>query len=298
VTRRVVLIVNPYSTEVTPGRLAAVTATLERRCELVCWETERRGHAVELAAAAVEEADALVVFAGDGTYNEAINGAAGRIPFGFVPGGGASVFPRALGLPRDPVRAATQVLDALERGSSTSITLGRLNGRRFCSSAGIGFDAEVVRRVDRRGRDRDGRRAGASFFLLTVGRTLLDTRLRIRPQLEVEGAGRACLVVVVNGSPYTYAGRVPVRLTTAADFGAGLDFVAPREVTPANVGLLAFGLFAGTLRDGRRALTGHDLDAFHVRCDHPLPAQADGEDLGDVTEAVFESERNALTVLR
>jgi len=293
-----VLIVNPYSTEVTPGRVAAVSAALERRCELVCWQTERRGHATELAAAAAEQADALVVFAGDGTYNEAINGAGGRMPFGFVPGGGASVFPRALGLPRDPVRAANQVLDALEADRSTSISLGRLNGRRFCSSAGIGFDAEVVRRVDRRGRDREGRRAGAMFFLWTVGRTLLEARFRIPPQLEVEGFGRASLVVVVNGAPYTYAGRVPVPLTSAADFGAGLDFVAPREVTPLSAGTLAFGMFRGTLRDGRHALTGHDLDAFRVHCDRPLPAQADGEDLGDLTEAIFESEPNALTVLR
>jgi len=34
-----------------------------------------------------------------------------------------------------------------------------------------------------------------------------------------------------------------------------------------------------------------------VRCDEPLPLQADGEDLGDVTEAVFEAERNAIDVL-
>ena len=85
-----------------------MTAALARRCEVVVRQTERRGHAVELAAEAAEEADALIVFAGDGTYNEAINGAAGKLPFGFIPGGGASVFPRALGLPRDPVAAAAQ----------------------------------------------------------------------------------------------------------------------------------------------------------------------------------------------
>ena len=102
----------------------------------------------------------LVVFSGDGTYNEAINGAAGKLPFGFVPGGGASVFPRALGLPRDPVAAAERAAEALDRGRTISIGLGRVNGRRFCFSAGIGFDAEAVRRIDRRGRDEDGRRAG------------------------------------------------------------------------------------------------------------------------------------------
>jgi diacylglycerol kinase family enzyme len=36
---------------------------------------------------------------------------------------------------------------------------------------------------------------------------------------------------------------------------------------------------------------------IRVRCDAPLPLQADGEDLGDVTEAVFEAERDAVSVL-
>ena len=52
--------------------------------------------------------DAILVFSGDGTYNEALNAlsADGAVPFGFLPGGGRSVLPRALGLPRDPVEAA------------------------------------------------------------------------------------------------------------------------------------------------------------------------------------------------
>jgi diacylglycerol kinase family enzyme len=295
---RVALIVNPYATEVTPGRIAAVTAALERRCELVSWQTEYRGHASELAAQAVDAVDALVIFAGDGTYNEAINGAGGQMPFGFVPGGGASVFPRALGLPRDPVQAALRAIEALDQGRSTSVTLGRINGRRFCFSAGIGFDAEVVRRVDRRGRDRNGRRAGASAYFGSAFATLRESRFSIAPQLEIEGFGRAALIVVVNGRPYTYAGRVPVQLTAAADFHAGLDFIAPRSVAPRAVGSLMLGLFRGTLADDSRTLSGHDLDAFEVRCDRPLPAQADGEDLGDLTVARFESERDALVVLR
>lgn len=294
---RVVLIVNPFSTEVTPGRIAAVRAALAGRCDVSYWETERRGHARELAEAAVGQADAVVVFAGDGTYNEAINGAGGRLPFGFVPGGGASVFPRALGLPRDPVRAALQVVDAIDRGRSTLITLGRFNGRRFCFSAGIGFDADIVRRVDRRGRDRNGRRAGAARFLATAFETLAESRFRIEPQLEVVGRGRAALVVAINGHPYTYAGRVPVHLLRDASFRLGIDFVAPRAITPATVAPLALGLFRGTLATDPRTFTGHDVDSFVVRCDRPLPAQADGEDLGDVTEGLFESEREALTVL-
>jgi diacylglycerol kinase family enzyme len=294
---RVVLIVNPYATGVTPGRVAAVRATLGRGCELEVWETERRGHARELAAAVVGRADAVVVFAGDGTYNEAINGAGGEIPFGLVPGGGASVFPRALGLPRDPVAAAERLLEALERGRTTSIALGRLNGRRFCFAAGIGLDAEVVRLVDGRGRDRDGRRAGTLAFAASAVRGLRESGFRIPPQLEIEGFGRAAMLVVLNGRPYTFVGRIPLPLTNAADFVAGLDFVAPRAITPGTLAPLVVGLLRGTLAGDRRMLSGHDLDSFEVRCDRPLPAQADGEDLGDLSLAHFEAERNALTVL-
>jgi diacylglycerol kinase family enzyme len=294
---RVVLIVNPYSTEVTPGRLDAVSATLGRSCELVVWETERRGHAQELAAAAVSEADAVVVFAGDGTYNEAINGAGGQVPFGFVPGGGASVFPRALGLPRDPVAAAQRIVDALRHDRSTSIALGRVNGRRFCFSAGIGLDADVVRLVDGRGRDTKGRRAGTVAFATSALQELRGAGFHIRPQLEIEGFGRAAMLVVLNGHPYTFVGRIPLQLTNAADFSAGLDFVAPREITPRVIPPLALGLLRGTLAGDRRTLSGHDLSILAVRCDRPLAVQADGEDLGDLGEVFFESEPDALRVL-
>src|SRR5438477_214064 len=82
----------------------------------------------------------------------ALLGLESDVPIGFLPGGGESVLPRALGLPRDPVRAARQVADALAVGRSRRISLGRVNGRRFGFGAGIGLPAEVVRRVDALGR--------------------------------------------------------------------------------------------------------------------------------------------------
>ena len=46
-----------------------------------------------------------------------------------------------------------------------------------------------------------------------------------------------------------------------------------------------------------RVLYAHDRDRIVIRCDRPVPLQADGEDLGDVDEAVFEAERDAVTML-
>ena len=47
----------------------------------------------------------------------------------------------------------------------------------------------------------------------------------------------------------------------------------------------------------RDVITLHDADAIEVECDGPTPLQVDGEDLGDVTRARFEAERDALRVL-
>ena len=294
---KVVLIVNPYSTGVNRQHVDEVEAALRQGADVVRRQTEARGHATELAAEAAETADAIVVYSGDGTYNEAVNGAAGRVPFGFVPGGGASVFPRALGVAREPAAAAASIADALREGRLRSISLGRVNGRRFLFSSGLGFDGEAVRRIDTRGRTADGRRPSNLVFALTIARTLTERRLRMGPQLEIEGHGRAAFVFVANGHPYTFAGPVPFMLMREAEFEQGLDFVAPREVRTHNVPRLLVHMFRGTSADDPTVLAGHDLDGLVVRCDHPLPLQADGEDLGDVSEATFAAERDALTVL-
>ena len=74
---KVVLIVNPYSSGVTRSRVADVTAALARRAEVVVRQTEQKGHATELAREASRTRTRVIVFSGDGTYNEAINGAVG-----------------------------------------------------------------------------------------------------------------------------------------------------------------------------------------------------------------------------
>ena len=193
--------------------------------------------------------------------------------------------------------AAGQVADAIAAGRSRRISLGRVNGRRFCFASGIGFDAEVIRRVDALGRRSDGRRAGDTAFVTSVARLLAEQRFRLEPKLEVVGHGHAALVLVANGRPYTYAGPVPMIVNRAAEFGAGLDFVAPRSPTPLSVPGMLVRAFRGTLADDKDVIAGHDVATVEVRCDEPMPLQADGEDLGDVTHALFEAEPDAISVL-
>jgi diacylglycerol kinase family enzyme len=295
--KRALLIVNPYSTQVTGRRITDVSRALADHVELQTRFTEGPGHATNLAAeASAAEVDAIVVFSGDGTYNEALNGADGATPFGFLPGGGTSVFPRALGLPRDPVAAARVVGHAVAEDRTRRISLGAVNGRRFSFSAGIGFDGEAVRRLDGLGRDAGGARPGDGAFMRMVGQMLLERRARWEPQLEIEGVGRAAFVLVANCDPYSYAGSIPLHIAPDARFEDGLDFAAPERVRARDVPWLMAAIVRGKGYD-TRVFRGHDLDRIAVRCDQPMPLQSDGEDLGDVDEAVFEARRDAIAVL-
>lgn len=293
--KRVVLIVNPFASRVNDATVSAVERALMQAAFVRTVRTERPRHAVELARE-WSDADALVVFSGDGGFNEALNGVErDDLPIGFVPGGGTSVLPRALGLPRQPVEAAEQLAAAVAHDRTHKISTGRVNGRRFAFNAGVGIDAEAVRRVDEIGRSPEGRRPGDFAFISTFAKLLFERRGRFDPVLEVRGHGRAAFILVSNASPYTFLKALAIKTTPDAVFDEGLDFLAPHFLTPRTLPPLLFALATG--RPARNAFRGHDLDRIEVSCDSPLPLQADGEDLGDVTEAVFEAERAAVTVL-
>src|SRR3954470_7819938 len=109
----VLLIANPFASRVSEAGLREVAAVLSRAGDVETLQTERQGHATELAA---READAIVAFGGDGLVNEVLNGLPEGVPLGALPGGGTNVFARALGLPRDPLAAAARVADAIVSG--------------------------------------------------------------------------------------------------------------------------------------------------------------------------------------
>lgn len=110
--------------------------------------TEKRGDAEAWARKSIDEGiDRVIVAGGDGTINEVINGLAGSlIPVGIIPLGVSNVLAIELGLPMSVERATETAL----KGTVKSIPLGRTNDRYFSLWTGIGFDAEVVCRLNLR----------------------------------------------------------------------------------------------------------------------------------------------------
>ncbi len=274
------LIVNPFASRVTEehvrwleGRLGSVETLL----------TERKGHATELARSA--RGDAVFVYGGDGVINEVLNGLAEGKSLGIVRGGHTNVLARSLGVPDDPAEATRE----------RRISLGRVNGRRFSFSAGIGVDSETVRELETFKRLHDGKRRGDLAYARAATRRLARG---YASRLEVEGLGRAAMLFVSNHAVFTYAGPRALRFSPASRFELGLDVCAPERSTAATALRYAARAFAGR---GIAGLSGvhtlHDADLVRAVCDEPLPLEADGEDLGDVTEAVFEAERDAVSIL-
>jgi diacylglycerol kinase family enzyme len=277
---RATLIVNPYASSVSEERVRWVEERLGDPETLL---TERRGHAVELTAEAA--GDVVFAFGGDGLINEVLNGLPAGKPLGIVRGGHTNVLARALRVPADPAAAT----------SERRISLGRVNGRRFGFAAGIGVDSDAVRELDTVKRARVGRRPGDLAYARVVTRRLFGG---YGPRLELEGLGRAAQVFVSNDAVFSYAGALALRFSPAARFELGLDVVAPVRGDRLTAARLAGRLLVGRgLHGAAGVLSMHDADGIVVRCDEPLPLQADGEDLGDVTGVVFEAERDAISVL-
>ena len=288
--KRALLVSNPVASGVTPRVERDVVRALGSFASVELVHTERPLHAAELARTGADEGfDAVVVMAGDGTVNEVLNGVGARVPLGVLPCGGTSVLARAIGLSREPTAAAGQIGDALAAGRERHLRLGVMNGRRFAFAAGVGFDADVVRRVDARGRAR-GRRPGDLYYTFQVMRLIArgDYR-RARATLEAAGASeRVGFLIAANLHPWSYVGSRPLLAAPLARAELGLDLLAPHALRRRDVPRLARYLLvtgAHAVHGDSRVVYYHDVESAVFVCDEPLPGEVDGDDVGDVTRA-------------
>jgi diacylglycerol kinase family enzyme len=280
-------------------------------------ETARRGHARELARQATDDGlDVVVALGGDGTVNEVVNGLLANGPgpdvpsLAVVPGGSTNVFTRSLGLPREPVEAAGELLDALRSGRRRIVGLGQLldpsgepspHDRWFTFCAGLGLDAEVVREVEVR--RHKGSRSTPTLYVRTALQHFFTGTDRRHPVLTVTCPGELPIenvffTVISNARPWTYLGDRPVNPTPLADFDTGLDLFALRRLrTLGTLRVLRQLLVGGKVPHGKHVLTRHDLPELLLTASRPLACQVDGEYLGEREAARVRAVPRALSVI-
>lgn len=157
--RRVALIYNPESGQVSARRAASIESALavlrKAGVDAQALETDAPGSAHTLARAAVREGfDTVLACGGDGTVHEVMQCLVGTpVALGVVPLGTANALAQDLGLGRSPVPAVRKLLTAVP----TAVPVGRImyrdahgveRSRFFTVAAGVGADALLMKSMD------------------------------------------------------------------------------------------------------------------------------------------------------
>jgi diacylglycerol kinase family enzyme len=236
-----------------------------------------------------------------------------------IPGGSTNVFSRALGRSRDPVEATAEILASLRAGRTRLVSLGTASAsgtstaavrgvapeaaeavaaaaqgdhgwtapRWFVFAAGLGFDADVIARVEAQ-RARGRRSTGPLYVRQAVGTFLLG-RDRRRPAMTLHVPGEPprdglFLCLVSNVSPWTYLGARPVVVSPEASFDTGLDVFAMRRLGAVRMlNNLRQTLIRHPDPRGRSVHRWHDLEELSVTASRPQGWQVDGDHLGTAT---------------
>lgn len=264
---RYVVVYNPIAGQGRATKVAVeVQALLESKGHVVeARASERAGHIAQMAgqmaaegagahAGAHSEAhsgtrsgegspDRLLVLGGDGSLREAAAGLLGggaegpTLPeLGILPFGTGNVVARELGLPLDPLRAASTI----EASGSVPYDVGWAApdggaAQPFLAMIGVGFDASITRRI---GEARATRLGGAVYrrsAALLYGASGLAELASLRParfSVSLDGAdvsSRACAAVLSNAETY---GR-GMAVSPGASPGDGvLDLYVRSSATP------------------------------------------------------------------
>ncbi len=300
---RALLLFNPNATTTDEQIRDVIVAAIGSAVDVTVEPTKQRGHATHLVAGAVHEGvDAVFALGGDGTANEVIQALAGTdVLLGIIPGGGANVLARAIGLPNDAVRATGVLLDAVKAGRDRWITLGRAGERYFGFNAGFGFDAAVIRHVEQHAAAKRWLRQGAFLWSVAhewavgAGRDRVETIVTLP---DGSTRGPVAISMIANTDPYTYLGPRPMHVHPQADFDTGLDLLTVADPTTARLTRIA----AGTFRDGRHIDRDgvdylHDLPHFTLTAPVPQPLMVDGDYAGEHAQVTFTAVPRALRVL-
>lgn len=300
--QKVLLVANPYAGSVSTPTQQVIAAALGADFKLEVADTNRRGHATELARDAVDRGfDAVCAFGGDGTINEVMQAlVTTNLALGILPGGSTNVTARALRVPRDPVEATAFFASHLTSGTKRRVNVGRMNDRYFLFSAGMGFDGEVVRRVEA---DPDGKHAHHQWTFLKNSLSAAVAQYRgtgplITLHIDDEEPVRVVTALCCNARPLTYFGGRPVDACPHAALDRGLDFFAFKHISWWTIPRFTFSLFVS--RSHPRWKSVHyrrDAAAATLTADRALPVQVDGDYIGEWREARLSLEPNGLDLL-
>lgn len=246
--KKVVFITNPISgTQSKKQVLQCIDQYIDKSkydCETV--HTQYAGHAVELAAKAVErKADIVVAIGGDGTVNEVGKSLVHTdTALGIIPCGSGNGLARHLQLPMD----AKGAIDVINEGVMEEVDYGKINNTPFFCTCGVGFDAFVSLKFA------SSKKRGLLAYLENT----LHESLKYKPETyEIEtGDGtvkyKAFLIACANASQY--GNNAYIAPKASLDDGL-MDITVLEPFTVLDIPALAYQLFNRTIDQNSRIKT-------------------------------------------
>jgi len=310
--KRMLIIVNPYATTVSDRLKNLVVYALQGRFEVETILTEAQNHATEIGREVRDHGyDVVVAFGGDGTLNEVANGLAGTdVPVSVLPGGSTNVVCRTLGIPNDVVDATEHLLAMVDDWQPRRIDLGKVDGRHFVFSCGVGVDATVVKRVDAHPRLKSA--AGPYYYTwATVSsfyRSYLYNPVRLRVETADGGSAEGVTALAQNSDPFTYFASRPVRVCEGIEIDDGkLAIGVLKRAAQRDMPTLIARLFSerrpavyhrqiedlGSVTEATVSSASETKDGVT----RPFPVQVDGDYIGEKTRIELRVDPGALTVV-
>jgi YegS/Rv2252/BmrU family lipid kinase len=248
--------------------------------------TEAPGHAIELAKAAAEKGYEMVVsVGGDGTINEIVNGlyAAGNIGnalLGIISTGTGGDYIRTVGIPRRYEDACRCFLQPKKRTVDLGIVEYAKNGHRaerlFVNFAGMGFDAEIVRRTTQQFKALGSM---PSYLLGTLTTLISYGKRDISLTVDGHAEDRRVCTVIMNNGKYGGGGMFTAPHADIAD--GLLDVLIIGDLSKPDLLWSLPRIYKGThLTHPKVAMK--KAKEIEVRSAQKMHLQADGELLGEV----------------
>ncbi len=248
--------------------------------------TEGPGHAIELAVAAAGRGfETVVSVGGDGTVNEIVNGlhrsgAREKVSLGFVSTGTGSDYARTLGTSRDAAVACRRLMEPQTRNVDLGVVEFGTNGGRqerlFANFAGLGFDAEIVRRTTQQYKSL----GSLMSYLLAAFGTLVSYRNKdVTIKIDGEETQHRICTVIMNNGRYGGGG---MNTAPNAELDDGLfDVLIVGDISKPDFIFSLPRLYKGTHLTHRKIRLKQAREIEIASRNGPLPLQADGELLGE-----------------
>jgi len=242
---KITAIINPISGSVSKKRIPDLLEQYipSDKFDKQFFFTEYRGHAFEIANQAVKEnVNYVIAVGGDGTVNEVARALVeSSSVLGIVPMGSGNGLARDLAIPMDSRKA----LEVIRERNIKTIDYCKANNRVFFCTCGVGFDASVCERFDKK------KHRGPFTYL----RSVFTEYLQFKPDtydivFENEVLSKkAFLVTCANASQYGNNAYIAPQ----ADMNDGMmDVAILSPFSPLDAGHLLIQMFTKQMAKNRK----------------------------------------------